>query len=150
MNSEPITYDKSRWGVGEWNNEPDRDQWVHAGFACLIVRNGSGSWCGYVGVPSDHPDYGKDYDEVDAEVHGGLTYASACAGNICHVPAAGMPDDVWWLGFDTAHGGDVVPFVAGFAATHLAFPDLGGTYKNLSYIKAETNRLAEQLAEAPQ
>ena len=30
--------------------------------------------CGYLGVPKDHPWYGKDYDEVDVEVHGGLTY----------------------------------------------------------------------------
>lgn len=54
---------------------------------------------GYVGVPNGHPWFGKDYDAINAEVHGGLTYASDC------VPTQ-KPDGRWWVGFDTAHCGD--------------------------------------------
>ena len=37
-----------------------------------------GSWCGYVGVRGNHPAAGKDYDDLDVLVHGGLTYADYC------------------------------------------------------------------------
>lgn len=73
------------------------------GFACLIRRTNIGIWCGYVAVPPGHPWHGKHYDAVDADVHGGLTYAEPCSGEICHVPQPGESDDVWWLGFDCGH-----------------------------------------------
>lgn len=71
-------------GVGPWNNEPDKAQWVDdaTGLDCLIVRNHGGALCGYVGVPEGHPAYGKDYDTVDVLVHGGLTFASLCAEGV--------------------------------------------------------------------
>lgn len=72
---------------GPWKDEPDRVEWRCLGFPCLIVRNNSGALCGYVGVPPAHPWHGKKYDEVGAEVHGGLTYSRPCeeGGNICDV-----------------------------------------------------------------
>ncbi len=54
---------------------------------------------GYVGVPAGHPWFGKDYDSIDCEVHGGLTYAADRA-------PTEKPDGFWWVGFDTAHLGD--------------------------------------------
>ena len=142
--------DKSAWGPGEWQNEPDRLEFVHAGFACLANRRGSelGHWCGYVGVPNGHPAYGKDYNDVHVAVHGGLNYAHKCAGEICHVPAPGMPDDVWWLGFDCAHAGDLAP---GIRATlrRLDCPEdmrFREEYRPLAYVRAEIESLAEQLA----
>lgn len=73
--------DKSTWGRGPWLTEPDKKQWQDqaTGVPCLAVRNHSGAWCGYVGVPPGHPAHGKDYDSVDVEVHGGLTFADKCA-----------------------------------------------------------------------
>lgn len=61
------TADKSTWGPGSWHDEPDKAQWTDeaTGLPCLIVRNHSGSLCGYVGVPETHPWHGKGYsDEV--------------------------------------------------------------------------------------
>jgi len=59
----------------------------------------SGYGCGYVGVPTEHPWYGKDYDQIDADVHGGLTWSADYVG--------GDPKDgYWWIGFDTAHSED--------------------------------------------
>jgi hypothetical protein len=78
--------DRKDWGIGPWNNEPDKMQWQDAatGLACLAVRNDMGVWCGYVGIPEGHPWYGKGYEDLgDVDVHGGLTYGSAkCSGNI--------------------------------------------------------------------
>jgi hypothetical protein len=128
------------WGEGPWQAEPDRVEWRHAGYPCLMIRHDTyGHWCGYVGVPETHPDYGKDYDEPEVEVHGGLTYARACRGDVCHVPEPGESDHVWWFGFDCAHAWDISPGLR-----------LGGmlpesTYRDLPYVKAETNKLAEQL-----
>lgn len=112
-----------QWGDGPWKDEPDRIEWRRPGSALprLMLRGPMGSWCGYVGVPEGHPLHGRKAwgtgatDEQhhaavdDLEVHGGITYAEACAGNICHVPAPGEPDHVWWFGFDCAHAGDVSP-----------------------------------------
>jgi hypothetical protein len=136
------SYDKTRWGHGEWDKEPDRVDFVHVGFACFILRNPMGVWCGYVGVDKTHPHYGADYEGIDVTAHGGLTYASKCDGDICHVPEPGMPDDVWWFGFDCAHADDYVPSMG-----QLSMMSRYGTYKNQGYAIAETKRLAEQLAE---
>ncbi|QFP97013.1 hypothetical protein SEA_SUERTE_42 [Gordonia phage Suerte] len=47
---------------------------------------------GYVLLPEGHPWRGLDYDQIDVEVHGGLTYGHD-----------------GWIGFDTLHAGDVWP-----------------------------------------
>ena len=41
-----------------------------------IVRNHFDSYCVYVILSNNHPDVGKDYEEIDIDVHGGLTYAN--------------------------------------------------------------------------
>src|SRR5688572_11433893 len=105
--------DKSEWGDGPWQTEPDRVEFEHAGLPCLMSRHPTlGHWCGYVAVPPGHPMHGKEYDSVEVDVHGGLTYGSACRGHICHVPKPGEPDDVFWFGFDCGHAGDYGPYHA--------------------------------------
>jgi len=139
--------DRSSWGKGEWDNEPDRVDFIHAGFSCFMLRGPVGSWCGYVGVPKGHPAYEVDYSDLDSnlDVHGGITYASKCKGAICHIPAEGMPDDVWWLGFDTAHYWDKTPVNYGMMG--LDFAQDTGTYRNVEYVTAEIKRFADQLKE---
>ena len=100
--------DKTGWGDGPWNDEPDKIQGIDeaTGMDCLIVRGPMGALCGYVGVPPEHPWHGipysgREYDwenrEADSllppatqvvprdeapdahvEVHGGLTYSDSC------------------------------------------------------------------------
>jgi hypothetical protein len=137
--------DKTGWGDGPWMNEPDREEWIHAGYACLIKRSELGNWCGYVGVDNEHPYYGKGYNDASVSVHGGLTYADACQGTICHVPAPGMPDDIWWFGFDCAHAYDYVPQLKALMKRLKRHDD--DVYRDLAYVKAEVNGLAEQLRE---
>lgn len=148
--------DRSGWPSGPWDDEDDRYEWRHAGCPCLIVRGPRGALCGYVGVSEGHPAYRSSYSAhynddgerhetplsaADLRVHGGLTYANACAGRICHVPEPGEPDDVWWIGFDCAHSWDLVP------GADPCLRSLDAIYRDAEYVRRETNCLAEQLAE---
>lgn len=140
--------DKSGWGDGPWQSEPDRVDFVHAGLACMAIRRGElGYWCGYVGVPREHPAYGKPYDDVEVDFHAGLTYARACEDLICHVPQPGMPDDVWWLGGDFAHVGDIAPGMRAMERSlGMGFLRDWEVYRDLPYVRHEIEKLAEQLA----
>jgi hypothetical protein len=166
MTDQPTTpIDKSTWGDGPWQSEPDRVEWEHAGLPCLARRSPmGGNWCGYAAVPPGHPLHGKHYADVDVRVHGGLTYGSACDGEICHVPKPGEPEEVFWFGFDCGHFTDFMPAMDAFlrgerirdrpAYDHAAaIASEGGwheVYRTLDDVQAETNRLAEQLAAAAQ
>lgn len=150
--AQPI--DKSSWGPGPWQDEPDRVEFRHEGFPCLIVRQPDlGHLCGYVAVPPGHPWHqmvGTDDECVD--VHGGVTYASKCRGDVCHVPEPGESDDVFWIGFDFAHIDDLVPcrqsYLTNMYLQH--HPNLGtrGVYKGIDFVKAECRRVAEQAKRA--
>jgi hypothetical protein len=127
--------EREGWGEGPWSNEPDKGLWEHAGFDCMIVRNRLGALCGYVGVHKGHPWFGAVYDDVEADVHGGLTYSDYCAGPICHP----KPEKTYWLGFDCAHAGDFAPMMARHAV-----PFADEVYRDWAYVKREVERLAEQ------
>lgn len=153
MAAEKITtdpaIDRSAWGPGPWNGEPDRIEWrTAAGFVGLLRRSkATGALCGYVGLPPAHPWHGQEYDAIDVDVHGGLTYAAPCAHDvgICHVPAPGEPDDLYWLGFDAGHAWDVMP---AFHARNPEWRECDGTYRDLAYMREQCERLAEQAARA--
>jgi hypothetical protein len=117
------TADKSAWGPGPWQDEPDKEQFSDeaTGLPCLILRNRRGALCGYVGVTEGHPWFKQGCEDiringVRAVVHSGdgVTYTDFCqegpeAETICHVPAPGEPDRVWWLGFHCAGTWDISP-----------------------------------------
>lgn len=147
--------DKSGWGEGPWQSEPDKVQWVDeaTGLDCLIHRQPrSGHLCGYVGVGPDHPWHGLNYEKVGADVHGGLTFSAACAESedpsrgICHVAEPGRPEHVWWFGFDCAHGGDWSPSYASYANPIFARND--EAYRDRGYVETEIRQLARQIADA--
>lgn len=134
---------------GPWHDEPDHVDFEHAGHACILHRGPAGAWCGYVAVPPGHPWHGRDFNwdnGVDADVHGGLTYAARCQGSICHVAKPGDPDDVWWLGFDCNHHGDLdlqkVTESNGRESVYDGYFWL--TYRTVEYARRETEQLAEQ------
>lgn len=155
--------------VLEWDQEPDSDDWItDAGLKAKMRRGPSGHWCGYVGIPKGHPLYGKGYShripppagfderpmndrvpaipvlchalcgdddavslELAIDVHGGLTYAAN------HVPGD-KTDGLWWFGFHCGHCDDLSPKIpAGFGTSV--------TYRNHAYVRAECEKLAEQL-----
>ncbi|WP_201750180.1 hypothetical protein [Tautonia marina] len=150
---EYYTQDKTQWGRGDWESEPDKKQWLDqaTGYPCLIVRGPLGALCGYVGVSKDHPHFGKDYEVPNVEVHGGLTFAGACQPNadearhICH--KVDGEDHVWWFGFDCAHYRDYVPGMRSIRREAEMVDPFGGfeRYRNLAYVTGEVESLAQQL-----
>lgn len=138
---------RASWGSGPWDGEPDKAQWIDAetDLDCLAVRHPShGHWCGYVGVPPGHPLHGTEYETPAVDVHGALTFASACNEGdkfgVCHVPESGRPAHVWWFGFDCAHLGDKSPAYDRHSGIDI--------YRTLRYIKDECANLARQLKTA--
>ena len=128
-----MTMDKTSWGDGPWQTESDYHEWVDSktGLDCRIRRNGSGALCGYVGLPKGHEFCGADYSEVpwgQVSVHGGLTYS-------------GYGDLLWWLGFDCAHSEDYCPRLCRPEPAH------GLVYRDFAYVKAEVEKMAQQLFE---
>jgi hypothetical protein len=132
-------------------------KWDFLGLQCIVTRNDLGgpshSWsahrCGYVRVPAGHPFHGKGYDDIDVNVHGGLTFAEV-------EPCAHEDGTGYWIGFDFAHGGDTK-----FAdendprALHNMFPALhhypdrySEHYWTLEEVQKETEDLARQVIAA--
>lgn len=68
-----------------------RNTWSHT--------NGYGWGNGYVKIIPSHKDYGKGYDDIDVNIHGGLTFSEIIQSG-----------DEWpeghWVGFDTSHSND--------------------------------------------
>lgn len=163
MSGEWTTVDKSAWGDGPWQDEPDKIHWIdpETDLDCLMVRQPRmGHWCGYVAVTEGHPFYAKHYDQCHTgtadswpdgwlDVHGGLTYSNFCAESedpargVCHVPEPGRPHKVWWLGFDCAHLYDLMP------AHEARQPDwpksTEDVYRDRAYVESEVRSLARQL-----
>lgn len=156
---------KAHLPPGPWQEEADHAQWIDeaTGLDCMLNRNGAGVWCGYVGVPPTHPDFKRHYDKVDVDVHGGLTFADFCyeaapeGHGVCH-RAPFACDNVWWLGFDCGHSGDLMPGALRVVdqvrvlAKQLGLTrrvpftgDFGEEYRTQSYAEREVTQLAQQL-----
>lgn len=82
---------------------------------------------GYVKIPPGHHWHGLGYDEINVDVHGGLTFGGGVSG---------------WIGFDTLHSGDVWP----------GTPDFGSTSWDKHWtdelVAEEAKRLARNVAAA--
>jgi hypothetical protein len=117
----------------------------HLGFEWVTIRNTMGFRCGYVKVEKYHPWYGLYY--VDAEVHGGITFAEE------DVPCGKGTDDGYWIGFDCGHSCDK-PDPALMdeynLAMHRRFDEMGlnqyetGVIRTQEYVENECRRLATQ------
>lgn len=111
-----------------WEDEPDFEEWEVDGYMCEIRRSkGGGHLCGYLLLPKGHLWAGKDFNSIEAEVHGGLTFART--------------DDKtgrWRIGFDCSHLDDVTPYYA-----HMCdYP--GRTYKDIFYVRRQVYALFGQ------
>src|SRR5437868_5201332 len=73
-----------------------------------------------------------------AMVHGGLTFSN-------FIPAErGGVDGLWFLGFDCAHLGDLMPGLESLIPIRF---ETNATYKDLPFVKEECASLAAQLKE---
>lgn len=107
----------------------------HTGYTCVVTFGNMGHRCGYVGIPSNHPLFGKDYNDYleikksdigDREVSGIFPLLGAyldkderirieayfqCHGGITYAGGGEhssypIESDLWWFGFDCGHAGD--------------------------------------------
>lgn len=140
------------FGKGPWLDEPDEEFFEYKGYECHINRviiskpnkkdYYGGHLCGYVKIPESHPWCNKHYDEIDPDVHGGLTFSKRL-------------NDGYWIGFDCAHCMDIVPSVENifpnrYSELKKRFSDSKiwqTTYRTFDYVKGEIKSLVEQLIE---
>ncbi len=162
--------DKSAWGDGLWQNEPDAVSWVdgRSGLNCAMMRHPLfGSWLGYVAVEPGHPLHSKSYRDripipselLDREVmidrDFGVIEAllnafepdDGTASLAILLPAHGSityseidTDDFWWFGFDCCHADDWAPGL-------MTGTRLREVYRDHDYVYGITTRLAFVLDE---
>jgi len=155
--------DKSAWGDGPWQQEPDWIAWIdgETAFPCMIVRGPLGTLNGYVGVAINNDAFGHSLDDLSSvlSIHGGVTYAEP------HQPGSLNPEystieqieglvGTWWIGFDTGHWNDVTPVQVQLPAlvAALSLSDILGTtsnrgeYRTVAFVRAECLNLAGQLS----
>ncbi len=155
------TIDKSGWGDGPWQQEPDWVAWIdgETAFPCMIVRGPLGTLNGYVGVDGEHDAFGRSLDDLSSvlSIHGGVTYAEP------HQPGSFNPEystieqiegleGSWWIGFDTGHWNDIAPvqsqlpdFVVALSLRDIPGTSTEGTYRTVAFVRAECLDLAGQL-----
>jgi hypothetical protein len=150
--------EKIKWfGEGEWVEEPDKIEFSHNGFDCIVKRISikepfskeehyfGGHLCGYISIPPNHPFYGKKYSDLEIDVHGGLTYAE-------------FENDGYWIGFDCGHSEDLVPSMAHLRELYKGEIELFSmpeefkkysifipVYRNIDFCIQECKSMAEQL-----
>lgn len=66
-----------------------------------------GDWNGYIVVPRSNPCFGKHYDELEIDVHGGFTFGSSAEEiEWDEIPEGYRNADHWIYGWDTQHLND--------------------------------------------
>ena len=82
-----------------------KNTWLNGG-NLFVSRHGWGN--GYAVIFKGHPMYGKSYNEIPIDVHGGLTFSH----DVNSLNRESFPEitdemkDGWMIGFDTAHYSD--------------------------------------------
>lgn len=96
---------------------------------CSIHRNDVKTLCGYITLTKDSSLYGVGYDEININAHGGLTYDGY------------DENENWVIGFDCSHYGDLTPY---FILTGEYTFVQNGIYRDMQYVKAQCESMAEQ------
>lgn len=144
-------YSKQNFPPGKWLSEPDLCVWEH-GLPCLAIRDmGMGIWKGFVAVKEGHPLFGKHIEEmlkqpvmmdVFLAVYGGLSGAGRLPAKYKE-----FAKDYWWIGIETSHGGDLMPLLKlDDSDPNMAKMISTQTYKDFSFIRKETNKLAKLIS----
>jgi hypothetical protein len=119
-------------------HEDNHEVFQYRDFKCVMRRNmTTGSWCGYVGIPTNHPLFdSKDLDQFN--VHGGITWSN-------FIPEEG--DTLYYIGFDCCHAYDIMPFM--YMQLSISYQriceDQNQTYKDAEYVRKEIRGLVDQI-----
>jgi hypothetical protein len=139
-------YNKQNFPKGAWMSEPDLCAW-EGKLPCLVLRDmNMGIWKGFVGLEESHPYHGKALEEllkipetmeIFFSVYGGLS-------GVGRLPAKykEFAKNYWWVGIETSHGGDLMPLIT---YENVEMKPGNQTYKDLKFIRKETNKLASAL-----
>jgi len=87
----------------------DKKEMKYKGITYLIKQNPRmGFYLAYIKLPTESKLTKKDYDDIDLDVHGGLTFKETFTGKE-------TPEDNWWgftkgtwIGWDYGHAGDFI------------------------------------------
>ena len=96
---------------------------------CSIHRNDVNALCGYITLTKDNSLYGVEYDDINIQAHGGLTYQGY------------DKNENYVIGFDCGHYGDLTPY---FLLNEDSIFGLRGIYRDMQYVKSECESMAEQ------
>ena len=116
----------------------EKDWVTESGLRAVVIYNEHGEYrCGYVGVEEDSGYHSIEYSEIDdrLNVHGGVAFD----GDLNDIVVDA--ENIWWFGYDCAHGGDHVRYHEGLAN--------GGVKRSLQYCVGECENMATQLSYAP-
>lgn len=128
---------RSEWRPGPWVPEPDLVEWHVEDVPLLIVRGHTGSLCGYIGLPSGHPLWGRDPMRSRGEQWSALPERITAARPSGAVfVSTRRPADCWWLGFSA---GGFCP-----AASRDPMPE-SSEYSAIDEVRARVEALANAL-----
>jgi hypothetical protein len=120
-----------------------KKQWItDEGYIAVILFVSDSHHNGYIGIPDSHPMAQDNCESCGADlerrhslaVHGGITYESHSRTGDYPIKAI----NVYWLGFDCAHSGDLTKFCN--------FPSPEATFKDVDYVVNQLENLSKQLA----
>jgi hypothetical protein len=130
---------------GPWHAEPDRVELEHGGIPCLLLRGPRGAWCGYVGLPVDHP-----WAAIDLIRRGGtwdrchVTYQRGRPPSDEPPPEADRPiGDAQWIGFACSEEGDLALDVLTLGLRLRLRSQEREIYRELAFAEREVRRLAD-------
>jgi hypothetical protein len=119
--------------------------WIEDGIRCLLKR-GPAAFCGYVGIPKDHPLAGFGYDDLPLNCHGGLTFAKLGEGKF-------FPEGWYFYGWDYAHLGDKCTYDLEISIDHndkdWTDEEVEREIKSVLWDFNKLVRLAEKIANKP-
>lgn len=118
---------------------------IYKGLRCVVTFTPGGYRCGYVGVTPESRYYGKFYDDLEIECHGGLTYSDG--GKDSTHP---IESDLWWFGFDCGHyedSNDIKLAKMYYPERHILDIEYEGEIRSLEYVQNECQKIADQLVE---
>jgi len=159
--------------MNPWDKEPDELNGSYSGLLLHMRRGTFGAWCGYVGIPKEHPWFGKQYSDkvevpdsirnrkIDTDQVGILNLLCAAFSEtetdetLSIVLALDVHGGLTYAEDHKPHQKPDGLWWFGFDCAHLgdfmpAYDDQygipEGTYRTAEYVKKECEKLAEQLA----
>lgn len=113
----------------------------YKGYQFNFVLQEMGHFCAYVKIPKGHPYYGKAYDDINLNVHGGLTFSEHIKEDDPYIELGFTPG--YWVGWDYAHAGDLIPKLGNFLDVRTSTEKRWQPFEVIDHCKDAINQLME-------